>query len=88
MKVKVTNNSEDFLPPHITIVVGEALSGYVDDPDGFTCTARPAGRAFVTISLRNGLAPANSFGGVIRLKHPPPGDVDLQARVFSGSANP
>jgi len=88
VKVRVTNDSEDFLAGPITLVVGGALSGFVDDPDGFTCTARPAGRAFVTLSARNGLAPANAIGGVIRLKNPPPGEVNLQARVFSGSATP
>ncbi len=88
VKVRVTNDSDEFLAGPITLVVGGVLSGYVDDPDGLTCTARPAGRAFVTLSARGGLAPANAIGGVIRLKSPPPGDVDLQARVFSGSASP
>jgi hypothetical protein len=88
VKVRLINTSDEFVAPPITLVLGEAVSGLVVDPDGFTCTARPAGRAYVMLSPRGGLGPANSLGGVVRLKNPPPGEPNLQARVFSGSATP
>lgn len=88
VKVRIINNSEEMISGPLTLVIGSDVGAFLANPDGATCTARPAGRPYVTIPAPRGLAPWNSVGAVLRFKNPPSGPIDLKARVFSGSAAP
>jgi hypothetical protein len=83
--VAVANNSEDFLAAPLSLVVIPSAGVTLSKPDGFTCRAQPAGRAYVDLPVGSGLAAGDTVVTAVEFRNLESGSITIQSRVYSGA---